>query len=45
MFKKFKAGAHKLRAQRENELDHTKENLETSLAKIENACDLAKNIS
>ena len=45
VFQKFRADAHKLRAEREAELEHTKENLEISMAKIENACDLAKNIS
>ena len=43
VFKKYESKALKLKAEREAELDHTKENLKASLAKIESACDLAKN--
>ena len=45
VFEKHKSNSLKLKSQRETELDHFKENLQTPLAKIENACDLAKNLS
>ena len=45
VFEKHKSNSLKLKSKRGTELDHSKENLQTSLAKIENACDLAKNLS